>query len=443
MKLVLIVLVVALIAKDTSQLNDPYIMRGVAQSICLVVGGVWVVGNLSGRLLSRYWPVWGYLAALILSAGWNAAPFYVWLQFASLAAVLLFYVAYFEANAKQEDSGVGLLLDAVTALYALVAALSLLVMFTHPKIAYGAVDNGLAGTEFRFRGLFPKAGMLASAAGFTIGAAWFARRSALLKATVIAVCGVCLALTQARTLWVALPTGILAVYAMDRHTGTKWLRLGFGLFVVALLWLGVKAFDVTLDVSQARFLRTESLTSLTGRALLWQEGLKAFYRQPVLGYGYTAGASGLMSSSGRAASDEAGIDSTRDLGKTTLHSGYLQSLLDSGIVGTIFYLAIIAVPLVRLARHRLATPRDRAVFFGLVFFAVANAGQNVIYSASVFDSLLFFGLAIYAMAPRRQHGGSQMAVARAPSTRIVKAGPVAPKIPFAPERHARHYRRAE
>jgi hypothetical protein len=436
MKAVLIVLVVALIAKDTSQLNDPYIMRGVAQGICLVVGGLWVLSNLSGRLLNRYWPVWGYLAALILSAGWNAAPSYVWLQFASLAAVLLFYVAYFEASTAQQDGGVGLLLDAVAALYALVAALSLVVMFTHPKIAYGAVDNGLAGIEFRFRGLFPKAGMLASAAGFTIGAVWFSRRGALLKAAVMSVCGLCLALTLARTLWVALTIGILAVYAMDRRKSTKWLLMGSGLAVVALLWLGIKAFDVTLDVSQARFLRTESITTLTGRALLWEEGLKAFYQQPVLGYGYTAGASGLMSSSGRSATDEAGIDSTRDLGKTTLHSGYLQSLLDSGIVGTFFYLAVIAVPVVRLMRRRLAAPRDRAVFFGLVYFAVANAGQNLIYSASVFDSLLFFGLAIYAMAPLRQHGASQMASTRARSASPVKVAPV-PKIPFAPERHTR------
>ena len=137
MKIMLLVLVVALIAKDTSQINDPYIMRGLAQGLCIVVGGAWLLANLSGQLLRRYWPVWGYLAALTLSAAWTVAPFYVWLQLASLAAVLLFYVAYFEGGRAQEDGGIGLLLDAAVTLYGLVAALSLIVMFTHPAIAYG------------------------------------------------------------------------------------------------------------------------------------------------------------------------------------------------------------------------------------------------------------------------------------------------------------------
>ena len=221
----------------------------------------------------------------------------------------------------------------------------------------------------------------------------------LLKGAVIAVCGVCLALTLSRTIWVALAVAVSRFTAMDQRAARKWVWLGLGLTVLMSLWLGIKAFDVTLDFSQARFLRAESITTLTGRVGLWEEGLRAFYRQPLLGYGYTAGALGLRSASAYSANDNANIDSTRDLGKTTLHNGYLQSLLDSGVLGTLFYLAIIAVALRRQLRRPLGTPRDRAVLFGLVYFAVANAAQNVIYSASVFDGILFFGLAIYAMSP--------------------------------------------
>jgi hypothetical protein len=397
MKFTLLVLAVALVAKDTSQLNDPYVLRGLAQVLCMAVGGSWVLANLSGRLVRRYWPVWGYLAALTLSAGWSVVPFYVWLQLASLAAVLLFSVAYFEASAAQDDGGIGVLLDAAVALYGLVAVLSLVVMFTHPAIAYGAMENGDAGMEYRFRGLFPKAGMLASAAGLTLGLAWFGRRGPILKGAIMAVCGACLALALSRTFWVALIVAALAVYWMDRRAARKW-GLGLGLAVLVTFWLGMRAFDATLDFSHARFLRSGSITTLTGRVGLWEKGMQAFYRQPLLGYGYTAGASGLTSTPGHPSAD-ADVDSARNLGKTTLHNGYLQSMLDSGVVGTSFYLLILVVALVRLSQRPLRTPRERAVLFGLVYFAVANATQNVIYSASVFDSIMFYGLAIYAMRP--------------------------------------------
>ena len=399
LKFTLLVLVVGLIAKDTSQLNDPYIIRGLAQGLCLVVGGIWLLSNFSSQLFPRYWPVWGYLAALTLSAGWLGSPVYVWLQIASLAAVLLFFVAYFEARAALEDGGVGYLLDVVVLLYGLVAALSLMVKFTHPGIAYDVLYIGDVGMESRFRGLFPKAGMLASAAGLTFGLAWFARCGVLLKGCIMVVCGVCQALTLSRASWIALAVAVFAVYWTTLRTGKKLKATGFGLAAVIALWLGITAFDVTFDLSNARFLRAESITNLTGRVGLWEESMEAFYRRPLLGYGYTAGASGLKSASGDSTGDS--FEMTRDVGKTTLHSGYMQSLLDTGLAGTSFYLALLAVALKRLWQRPLNTARDRAVLFGIVYLAVANASQNVIYTASVFDSVMFFGLAIYAMRPQQ------------------------------------------
>lgn len=402
MKVALMILVVALIAKDTSQLNDPYVMRGVAQGLCLLLGGIWIMANLTDEILKRYWAVFGYVAAISLSSLFSGSLFYILLQVASLVAILFFFIAYFETSPMLGEQAIGRLIDTTVICYSIVAILSLIVIFTHPAIAYGAMNNGNAGVEYRFRGLFPKSGMLASAAGVTMGMIWFSGRRTLVKWAVVVVCGACVAMTLSRTFWIGVIVAGVATYWVYAKQSRRWLVL---LICLAIpLGYGLKVLDLGPDVSNAKYLRVETITNLTGRVSLWEQGLAAFYRSPYLGYGYTAGASGLAESGDGNGSED--IDAGRDVGRTTLHSGYLQSLLDSGVTGTLFYLAIIAVAIIRITRRH-DSPYNRAVFFGLVFFAVSNATQNVIYSASVFDSVLFFGLAIYAMGPRRPDSGNE------------------------------------
>lgn len=395
MKAVLLILIVALIAKDTSQLNDPYIMRGVAQGLCLLIGGIWVITNISEAIFKKYWPVLGYVIALFISSSFSVSPVYILLQLVSLLAVLFFFISYFENESDRSGHAIGRMINATIVCYSLVVVLSLVVLFTHPAIAYGAMDNGDAGMEYRFRGLFPKAGMLASAAGLTMGLIWFSSHRRLLKVAVITACGICLAMTLSRTFWIAMAVGGLATYWFYAKETRKWILVA--VFIAIPIGYGLKTFGLTMDVSQAKFLRVETITNLTGRVSLWEQGIQAFYRSPYFGYGYTAGASGLQSSPSDNGGNEDDIDANRGLGKTTLHSGYLQSLLDSGITGSLFYIGIIVVALRSMLRQ-CDTPHNRAVFYGLIFLAVSNLTQNVIYSASVYDSVMFFGLAIFAMS---------------------------------------------
>lgn len=399
MRGVLLILILALIAKDTSQLNDPYIMRGVAQGLCLLIGGIWLMTNISAEIIKKYWPILGYITALLISCFFSVAPLYVLLQLASLVAILFFFIAYFEAETDGRGRAICRLIDTTIVCYSIVAVLSLIVIFTHPVIAYGAMENGDAGMEYRFRGLFPKAGMLASAAGLTLGLIWFSSRRKFLKLIVMAVCGVCLAMTLSRTFWVAMVVGGLSTYWFYAKDARKWILVAI---VIALpVGYGIKTLDLTPDVSNAKYLRVETITNLTGRVSLWEQGIQAFYRSPYFGYGYTAGASGLKSSAHKnGGENEEDIDANRGIGKTTLHSGYLQSLLDSGAIGTLFYIAIIAVSLINILRRQ-DSPHNRAAFYGLMFLTVSNATQNVIYSASVYDSVMFFGLAIFAMSANK------------------------------------------
>lgn len=323
-------------------------------------------------VVKKYWPVFAYIGALLVGAIWKVASQYVFLQLASLAAVVLFFVAYFEHHAMYVQHAVGTLIDTTVMVYFTVAVLSLMVIITHPAIAYGAMGNGYAGMEFRFRGLFPKAGMLASAAGVTIGLAWFSGYRMPIKLIVLAVCGMCLALTLSRTFWVALALGGFTTYWVYHKQGRRWIVVA--LLVGVSAGFAMKSLNVSLDFSNAKFLRVETISNLTGRVSLWEQGLQAFYRSPYVGYGYTVGATGLQFSENKNGQSGENIDATRDIGRMTLHSGYLQSLLDAGAIGTLFYLAIIAVALRNMMKQE-DTSRNRAVFFGLTFWRLATLAK--------------------------------------------------------------------
>jgi O-antigen ligase len=393
MKMTLFALVFLLIAKDTSQLNDPYFMRGTAEVLCLGVGGLWILNHLSLTLIKRYWLIMAYVAALLISAAGSVTPGYVLLQALSLVAVLLFFAAYFESHQADQVAAVKTITNMTIVMYTLVAMMSLIVLFTHPAIAYGTVKNGWAGPEYRFRGLFPKAGMLASATGLTIGLAWFSRYPVLLKLPIISLSALCLLLTYSRTYWVALIIAGLANYWIYEQRFRKWILLI--VTIGTLLWLGLNLLGIQTDFKNIKFLRIETISNLTGRISLWEEGLQAFYRRPLFGYGYTAGASGLNVISRSNVLSEVSIETSRNIGKTTLHSGYLQSLLDSGIVGTFFYLLMIVIAIQYCIKNS-DKIQYRGLFYVFIFKGVCNFSESAIYSASVFDSVLFFAFAVFA-----------------------------------------------
>lgn len=389
----LVILVAALIVKDTAYLGDPYVVRGIAQGLCLLVGGIWVLTHSGTGLLARYWPLLAYLVALAISVTAAAQPAYVGMQVVSLAAVALFFIAYFEEQ-RARNYRSELFMQSTVAIYGLVMIISIFVALLMPRIAF----ETLYGGETRFRGLFAKAGMMGSAAGLVIGIAWFGLRHWWSKAILIIPAAVCLALTLSRTFWVALIVAYSITALYTRPRSYKWIlgmSLAGGLAITALL-----AFHIQLDTKAIhKIFRTDSITNLTGRVALWESGINAFKRSPFIGYGYTIGSDGLYQAktTGWASGERVSLESARDLGRETLHSGYLQSLLDSGIIGTVFYLATILLALRRFRRHS-REPKFAPYLFSLLFLVVANLTQNIVYSASVYDSIFFWGLAVFALS---------------------------------------------
>jgi len=408
MRFVLIFLIVALVVKDVTLINDPYLLRAIAQVTCLVTGAVWWLSHLDGTVMKRYWLIIGYMASLFLTVFVASEPIYVLLQVVSLSAVIIFFIAYFESRRSGAPASNDTLIITTVISYFLICALSLVAIKYFPGYAYEYISH----EEIRFRGIYAKSGMTGSAAGILIVLTLFGVRNAWLKIFPL-ICGsACLALTLTRTTWVGCFIAVFITawlyYPRRRALVTAGASaLAFAAFCMFVL--NVRPDPETVS-SVGRALRIGSISTLNGRTKIWRDGFTAFSKAPLLGHGFTAGGEAFHSddesvrlSTTISANQEtpSSLDRSRTIGKSTLHNGIIQSLLDAGIVGTFFYLTAMVAAL----RGFLVCDWSRrypAEFGCLVFLLVTNIAQNVIYSAAVFDSILFWGLVVFALSLRRR-----------------------------------------
>ena len=393
MRIILLVLISALIAKDAAYLNDPYVMRGIAQGLCLLIGGGWLLFNLSSGILFRYWPLFGYIIILFLSSLGIESSFYSFFQVGSLAAVIFFFISYFESQNRENSNSISTLVNATVAIYSLVALFSLISAKYLPSLAYDHVY----GDEVRFRGLFSKSAMLGAASGLLMGLAWFGINKRWIKIAAVVLGGICLALTFSRTFWIATIIALGSTFWIYARISKKIILI-LGFLVLATTAL-VITFDYKIDSKAAsKIVRIDSVENLSGRISMWELGINAFKSNPYLGRGFTLGANAL---DGKSIYHKQGeLEAGREAGRVTLHNGYLQVLLDSGVIGMFFYVAIIILSLKRLYKLD-ADKAYPSMFYSLIFLAIANIGENVIYSASVFHSVMFWAVATFALSMKR------------------------------------------
>jgi O-antigen ligase len=203
-------------------------------------------------------------------------------------------------------------------------------------------------------------------------------------------------MTSSRTYWVAVIVAAGLTFFFYHRASRIWILTATIATFIAIAT--VAAFDIQFDTKGiGRLIRSESVSNLTGRVDVWERAVKAFELRPYLGYGFTAGALGLEEETNSGAFGEAPELSSRVVGRTTMHSGFVQSLLDSGAIGTVFYVLAIVLSIRTFYRYdkKRAFPAE---FGALIFLSVANLSENAIYAASVFSSVLFWILALFAFS---------------------------------------------
>jgi O-antigen ligase len=390
MQIIAAILAIALISKDVTIIGDRYLMRGVAQGLCLLMA-LWVPMNLQLSMIARYSLIFVYLMFLLAT---NLSEITVVLQLISLAGVVFFFIALVET---QTPSVHDKFLNVVLWTWFAVCFLSLVFIFVFPTLVYDLGTDLPA--DSRFRGLFSKPSMLGSAAGLMVGIAAFKSHSIVARYVVIAIGLLCLAKTGSRTFWVAVLVAMSLTLWLYKPKYRVALATGVGL-VGTILYLLLSNIISGGDFMY-RALRVDSLGHLTGRTNIWGAAFEAIRNSPYVGFGYTNGGEGLLSLGPRLwdyLPNNRGLP-RETIAKISLHNGYMQALMDSGYIGLTLYVLTILGALMKVA----IDDRERAyplVFYGLLFSIITNFGETTMYSAAVFHSVLFWYFCVHAYAMR-------------------------------------------
>jgi len=398
----MIIFVLCLIGKDVAFAPAPYVMRGAAQAICLAAGLIYLIPNLTPSLLARYWPIFMYLLTLLLAAPFTEFPGFVMLQLLSLMSAVLFAIAYFESGREILRQRLTLLVLSAVTIYGVTAYASLAFTKLQPGQAYEALFAGnVTGVEMRFRGVFSKSGVMAAASGLLVGLAAITIRPRALKLFFMTPGVLCLALTQSRSFWLASVIAGSATAWLYFPRLRRWIVIT--LATTAAATLVALAFNISVDTSNVNsFARLNSISTLSGRTALWQAAYRGWSQRPMFGYGFTLGGLGLMNLQSVSADDD-----PTQYSRMTLHNGYVQSVMDAGLVGFFFYLITICMA-IRCVLHFDPERRFPEALYVLMFLSIANGGESVVYSGSVFQSLCFWVFAVFAM---RLRAGDQRSAA--------------------------------
>lgn len=395
MKFLAFLLPALLILKDASHLGDRFITRGLAEGLCGLAAVLWIITHLKRVDWRQHALLLAYLAVIFITGIFSDFRAAVMIQFLSLLTVILFGISlrYHPIGADAHR----VLMETTFWAYLAVTIISILLLFIAPSIVY-QVGN-IAGWK-RFAGLYDRPAMLGAASGILFGIAlfgtvrggWLAKLARI--AAVIAAL-TCLYMSGARTFWVAfiVAAPMTAVVKYPRK-----IKMIMSFVTVAIILFSVyEAFDFHISKKSAeKELRVGSVSTLTGRTTIWEATFAAIQARPLTGFGLGMGGVALVHRPGHAASlIKERISVGASLSRVpSLHSGYIQALGDTGVLGALVYLAVVVMTCLHYWRHR------RAVQFGaecfiVLYLTTANIAESIIYKASVWHSIMFWYLAAY------------------------------------------------
>jgi O-antigen ligase len=389
---------IALLAKDTIPIGDNYVLRGLSQGTALCVGGWWILAKSEFVIWKKYGLLLAYLGVLLLTAGGAQQPIAVLLQLGSLLAVIVFFISCMEGHPDVRELNPKAIRIASMALI-LVCLGSLVVYRISPMVTFDLTSEAYDGIR-RFRGVFGKPAQMGAAAGVLLGLSLFSNDRLLFRFMGIAVSAPCLYMTGSRSFWAGAILAMMgtAVFYIKR----KAIAVVIGLVSVAIVALLVMAGNVQISPdTEAKLLRKDSLENMSGRSKVWDAALVRFMDRPILGYGFSQGHTAFEESSEHALPElSANADSAPNGGTkyaATLHSGYVQALLDSGALGFGLYVVMIIFSIWSVLRHD-KKREFGTVLYALIFLSVSNGAESIIFTAAEFHSVFYWYAAVLAFS---------------------------------------------
>jgi exopolysaccharide production protein ExoQ len=296
-----------------------------------------------------------FCGIVVLSSAWGVDPPYALRRAAVLVATTMFGV--YLASRFDWDEQISLF--AWMSVIAIAGCWIMVVVFPQ----YGISHDIHLGS---IKGLFAHRSMMARQMVFAILVLALARPKGMptvVRGTALVGALGLLAFSFAATSWVSAAI-CLAVYPLlhllrvkSRRTLPLWVVLT-PVFVV-LAYLLVANFNLVLDA-------TGKDSTLTGRVQIWHAAIVAISQRPLLGYGY------------QMFWNRGGAITFINPYPNHAHDGYLDILLDTGIVGLLIFLCGFAVSIWRagkLFRENVVNGAKWPLLF-LIFFGVFNITES-------------------------------------------------------------------
>ena len=95
MRVAIVLLIVAMIAKDTSHIGDRFVLRGLTEGLCLAFACFWWATRANMEIALRYSLVLAYIA-IIFTLSVAKGSLELTLQAGSLVSVVIFFISYIE-----------------------------------------------------------------------------------------------------------------------------------------------------------------------------------------------------------------------------------------------------------------------------------------------------------------------------------------------------------
>lgn len=197
----------------------------------------------------------------------------------------------------------------------------------------------------------------------------------------LSLSGTVLFLAQARTSLAGCSLALFLAGLMLKKM--RWLSYAAVLFGIALLsyyWLSdsTLGFESEFTKYVRRGASDESIRSLSGRTELWEYGWQLFKESPLLGHGF-----GLSVG-------------------TTMHSAHMGVLVNTGLVGYIFWLMFVfgvVVAVFRNLRYRASDPVEYQFAVGVFLIVIILLVRSILGFAILghkLDLMIFLSIYLYA-----------------------------------------------
>jgi O-antigen ligase len=222
---------------------------------------------------------------------------------------------------------------------------------------------------------------------------WRYRRSTTIgKAQILGIASIALfmqVLSGSRTSFAAAML-VFLVWSIVLKQRAKTYAL-LGVVLVGGLFVSVLPSLVPSLQRETSRIQDNSLTDLTGRTEFYRNGLQLIRERPWLGYGYAV--AGKVWSDPRFSSQS--FLSGWGSAKTSLHNGYLDVTIGSGIIGLALWVVILVTPLGRAFRLPMSDYKAIELVV-LLQCLVVNFVESEITSSRTFGSLVFWLLWVVA-----------------------------------------------